>query len=420
MNKKTLLFKYAAHQGFHWLTIGIGAPVLILIFQSRGLNLQEIGIVVAVWVGSTAILEIPLGGVADKYGRKNTYLASLIINILAFKSLYFSTEIFTLLISASLLGSARAIYSGTLDAWFYDNFNKAEGELTYLQAISKINVIIALGLAIGATLGGWLPDFVKDSSLDFTSIYDLNIIIIIIASTALFAFTLVIINDDEKSNENTPPHKQNSFVGHSLVVIRKSLTHNVLKRLLQTLLVYGLVLSSLESFWQPYLLKIIDGTSFGVSVFGIITALYFITSSISSLASVYMVTLFEGSHRMLLFVSRTLSGLVLIALAYSDTVLTFGACYLLFFFLFTLGNNSERVLLNENTIESHRSTMLSIRSFMMTSGAVISSLLLGYVSEQYSIQANWILCGTFLAITSILFVLIPHRQYAIDICTRQK
>ncbi|WP_041394319.1 hypothetical protein [Photobacterium profundum] len=52
----------------------------------------------AVWVGSTAALEIPLGG-------------------------------------------ARAIYSGTLDAWFYERFHKTEGELTYHQAISKINVV---------------------------------------------------------------------------------------------------------------------------------------------------------------------------------------------------------------------------------------------------------------------------------------
>ncbi|WP_428774405.1 MFS transporter [Vibrio sp.] len=410
MNRHKLLRVYASQQGLHWTINGVAIPVLVLIFQSKGLNLQQIGLVMATWVGSTAMLEIPLGGVADKYGRKNTYLWSLVVNIFGCIALYFAADVYTLMLSAFLLGGARAIYSGTLDAWFYDRFNSAQGGLTYHQAIAKVNVLVTLGLALGALIGGWLPDYVVESSLALTSIYDLNIIVIAIANLVLMFVTWLIIDDKPAEQHSAADHQQTGILAHSTAVVRESLSHDVLKRLMQTMLVYGLVLSSIENYWQPFLSAIISNGDYGVSIFGIITALYFLMSSASSLFSVRLLRLFSGSHRMLMFTTRTMSGLVFIALAFSDDIYSFAVYYLAFFFLFTVGNSSERVLLNDNTKEKQRSTMLSVSSFIMTFGAVISSLLFGYISEQYGIQYNWVICGILLVISSALFVLIPKQR----------
>ncbi|MFT5708956.1 MAG: DHA1 family quinolone resistance protein-like MFS transporter [Oceanospirillaceae bacterium] len=414
VDKTKLLWVYAGHQGLHWAIAGIAIPVLVLIFQSRGLNLQEIGFVMAVWVGSTAALEIPLGSVADKYGRKNTYLFSLIVNTLGCVALYFATDLSLLLVAAFLLGGARAIYSGTLDAWFYDSFHKTEGELTYHQAISKVNVMVTVGLALGSILGGWLPDYVVNSSLNIGSIYDLNIIIIGFANMFLFVVTLIVIHEQKTQRHELPENESKSIIHHSIAVIRESFTHDVLKRLMQTTLVYGLVLSSVETFWQPYLSEIISNSGYGVAVFGVISALYFLMSGASSLLSVQLLRMFGGSHKMLMFATRALSGLAFIALAFTDNIHSFAMCYLTFFFLFTVGNNSERVLLNDNTNESYRSTMLSVSSFVVTSGAVVASLLLGYISEQYGITINWIMCGVLLITTSVLFVFIPEKKEAAE------
>ncbi|MGF1759317.1 MFS transporter [Photobacterium sagamiensis] len=414
MNKQKLIRIYASHQGLHWAIIGIAIPVLILIFQSRGLNLQEIGFVMAVWVGSTAALEIPLGGVADKYGRKHTYLLSLAVNTLGCIALYFATDLSLLLIAAFLLGSARAIYSGTLDAWFYDSFHNAKGELTYHQAISKVNVMVTVGLALGSLIGGWLPDYVMSSSLNVSTVYDLNIIIIGLANIFLFVVTLIVIHEPNTRCRESPESGSKNIIHHSVEVIRESLTHDVLKRLMQTTLVYGLVLSSAENFWQPYLSGIINNSGYGVAVFGVISALYFLMAGASSLLSVKLLRMFAGSHKMLMFVTRVLSGFVFIALAFTDNIYSFAACYLTFFFLFTVGNNSERVLLNDNTKQSHRSTMLSVSSFIVTSGAVVASLLLGYISEQYGITINWVMCGVLLVISSVLFVFIPENKVAVE------
>lgn len=413
MDRNALTLRYGFHQALHWLIVGIAIPVLVLIFQSRGLNLQEIGLVMAVWVGSTAALEIPLGGVADKYGRKNTYLFSLLVNVLGCIALYFATDLKLLLCAAFLLGSARAIYSGTLDAWFYDSFQSLPGEQAFHNAVAKVNVMVTIGLAAGSLIGGLLPDYVTRASLEVGTVYDLNIILVGFANLILFILTLFIINEKSASQPTSVDNKSNSLVCHSIHVIKKSFTHPVLKRLMQTTLVYGMVLSSAENFWQPYLAEIINNTDYSVAVFGVISALYFLMSAAASLVSIPLLHLFDDSHKMLMFTTRGLSGLVFIALAFSDNLYSFTFYYLTFFFLFTVGNNSESVLLNDNTQESDRSTILSISSFIVTCGAVIASLLLGYVSEHYGITINWVMCGMLLTITSVLFIFIPEKNAAI-------
>lgn len=411
VNKKALVQKYALHQGFHWSVVGIAIPVLVLIFQSRGLNLQEIGAVMAVWVGSTAALEIPLGGIADKYGRKKIYLLSLVVNILGCFILYItSNSFFTILIAAFFFGASRAIYSGTLDAWFYDTFHTAKGYFTYHKAVSIVNVVVTIGLAIGSLLGGWLPDYAVSTSMKLNSIYDLNLIIMCLANIVLFLVSLVLISDDKAEYHNSPQHKYNEIIRHSIQAIQESFSHIILKRIMQTTLVFGFVLSSVETFWQPYLSELVSNNTYGVSIFGVISALYFLMASASSLLSVQLLRLLNDSHRKLMFFTRALSGVFFIALALSNHVYSFTVFYLLFFFLFTAGNNSEMVLLNDNTREEQRSTMLSISSTIVTIGSVLASLVLGYVSQQYGIQLNWTFCGFLLISTSVLFLLIPDEE----------
>lgn len=411
MNKQKLLWIYAGHQGLHWSIIGIVIPVLVLIFQSRGLNLQEIGFVMAVWIGSTAALEIPLGGVADKYGRKNIYLLSLVVNAMGCLVLYFAeNSLLLILIAAFLFGSSRAIYSGTLDAWFYDKFHSINGNVSYHKAISIINVMVTIGLAFGSLLGGILPDYGISISLNFNTIYDLNIIAIGLANLFLFVITLIIIHEDKPQFNKHGEEESKNVIHHSLNVIRESFSHDVLKRIMQTTLVFGFVLSSVETYWQPYLSEVISHNNYGIIVFGIISGLYFFVAGIASLVSVPLVRIFNGSHKTLMFVTRTLSGLVFIMLAFTEDIYSFAACYLLFFFLFTSGNNSETILLNDNTDESQRSTMLSISSFIVTSGSVISSLFLGYISEKYGITLNWVICGILLMGSSLLFVFMPDKK----------
>ncbi|WP_245696573.1 MFS transporter [Vibrio xiamenensis] len=410
MDSKELIKRFGIQQGLHWLIVGIMIPVITLIFQSRGLSLRDIGFVMAVWIGSTAVFEIPLGGVADRYGRKNTYLVSLLLNSFACIVLYFAYHLALITLAAVLLGVARAVYSGTLDAWFYDRFQYTQGNGSYHSALAKINVVVTLGLAIGSLIGGWLPDIAKNSPFHLTSIYDLNIVIVCIANIGLIFVTWILVKEKTKQVKASSIDAKINIVKSSLDVLKKSLKHSVLSRLMQATLVFGMVLSSVENYWQPYLANVLQQTSYGVFVFGVISACYFLMSAASSLLSVPLLALFNSSHKSLMFTTRVLAGILCICLAYTTHLWSFTMCYLGFFFFFTLGNNSESVLLHENTAEQIRSTMLSISSVMVTCGGVLASLLFGVLSEDYGISVSWTVAGVLLIISSPVFVFMPEKQ----------
>ncbi|TDR74994.1 MFS transporter [Photobacterium lutimaris] len=422
MTREALTRRYAIHQAMHWMITGISIPILVLLFQSRGLSLQDIGFVMAVWVGSTALLEVPLGGVADRYGRKTTYLLSLLVNIMGCCVLFYAAGLGPLLVAALFLGASRAIYSGTLDAWFYDSFQLclvADSDnlgrtLTFHKAQAWVNISVTVGLAAGSVFGGWLPDYMASSGVEIASIYDANIAVVIAANIVLLAITLRLIN--EAGDQGHSVQAEFMCFRTSFGVITKAFSHAVIRRLMQTTIVYGAVLSSVETFWQPYLLGVMQhsaGTNVGVdniTAFGVIAGLYFFMSSLSSLCSIRLLTFVGGSHKTLLFATRLFSGAVLIMMANSSDTMSFSALYLLFFFCFTLGNSSQSVLINDNTEARHRSTMLSVSSLMVTSGAVCASLLFGVVSEHYGISLSWVMCGVGLMASSVLFVFMPEQR----------
>ncbi|MBL4830701.1 MAG: MFS transporter [Aliivibrio sp.] len=410
MTPKELTIRFGIHQCIHWMIIGIMIPVITLIFQSRGLSLSDIGLVMAVWIGSTAIFEIPLGGVADIYGRRNTYVLSLLVSILGCIVLYYAHDLPLILIAAMLLGLSRAVYSGTLDAWFYDRFRHKQGDHSFHTALAKVSVMITIGLAIGSLIGGALPDSEIHSFFHLESIYDVNIILACVSNMLLILITFALIKEESKPATAQDKNTKTNVIHLGLQAIKVSLRHRVLSRLMQATIVFGMVLSSIENYWQPYLADIIQGTSYGVTVFGIISALYFLMSAASSLLSVRLLKWFNGSHKTLMLTTRAFGGIVFILLANTTQLWSFALCYLIFFFLFTAGNNSESVLLHENTEERVRSTMLSISSFMFTCGGVVASLFFGFLSEHYGISVSWIVSGILLVVSSAFFIYIPERS----------
>ena len=404
MQRNELVVRFGIQQYLHWTVVGLLIPVIILIFQSRGLNLTEVGIVMAVWIGSTTILEIPVGGLADTIGRKKTYSYSLVLTLLGCLNLLYANSLSSILISAMFLGASRAVYSGTLDAWFYDAFARIPGDNSYHTAMAKVNVFVTVGLATGCLLGGVLPNSMVSSYFESFDVYDISIFVTSVSSIILLFLTRLLLPDEQRRIKESHKNTIIIAVKTSVQALNFSLNHWTLRLVIQATLVFGATMSAVENLWQPYLSELMGMQSKDLALFGIISALYFLMSALSSIVSVPLLKVFGGSHKALMFVTRALAGLSLILLANTSNTMSFALLYLTFFFLLTMGNNSEQVLLNENTPEEMRSTILSISSFAVTGGGVLASLASGFISEYYGISLSWILCGSVLLISSLYFL----------------
>ena len=78
---------YILNQTTHWLIVGIFIPVNALLVVEKGLDLFQLGVVLAFYSGTTLLLEPPTGGLADSIGSKKVYLISLAAQLLAVVSL---------------------------------------------------------------------------------------------------------------------------------------------------------------------------------------------------------------------------------------------------------------------------------------------------------------------------------------------
>ncbi|MGH7818460.1 MAG: MFS transporter, partial [Candidatus Binatia bacterium] len=60
------------------------APVYPLFLLSRGLDLLEINVILAVYLVTVFFFEVPTGAVADRFGRKASFVSSCAIRTGAF------------------------------------------------------------------------------------------------------------------------------------------------------------------------------------------------------------------------------------------------------------------------------------------------------------------------------------------------
>jgi len=179
-----------------WLAIAITLPLMVLILQSRGVDLFQIGLLMGAYSATIVLLEVPTGGLADAVGRKRVAMLAYSIIMVSGFVLLFSFSFPAFLMAFVLSGIGRALASGSLDAWFVDallvlggmlpkalSFLPAEGTAVLTPFSSTIvvsGIILAVLLALIAIFvedprstserGTWkdgfgqVPEIVRDSS----------------------------------------------------------------------------------------------------------------------------------------------------------------------------------------------------------------------------------------------------------------
>jgi MFS family permease len=70
-----------------WSALG---PTYALFLLGRGLDILQVNLVLAVYLITTCLFEVPTGAVADVFGRKVSFILSCVVRALAFGLYFFS------------------------------------------------------------------------------------------------------------------------------------------------------------------------------------------------------------------------------------------------------------------------------------------------------------------------------------------
>jgi Major Facilitator Superfamily len=106
--------------GLRWLPTGFVVPIMALVPTERGLGLPTVGLMFAAHGMTTAVLELPTGGLADVIGRRPVLLIATVAESGLLLALALGTTTWQFLAGGVLGGIGRALSSGPLEAWYVE------------------------------------------------------------------------------------------------------------------------------------------------------------------------------------------------------------------------------------------------------------------------------------------------------------
>jgi hypothetical protein len=148
---------YHRSLALRWLATVLALPVLVPLLLARGLDMGQVAWVMATFAAVTAALEVPTGGLADAFGRVRVTLIADACTLAAQLAFMLAPGLPGFLAAAALGGAARALGSGSLEAWYVDA-RRARDPAGDLQGpLARAGVVQSLVLALAMLVGGALP-----------------------------------------------------------------------------------------------------------------------------------------------------------------------------------------------------------------------------------------------------------------------
>ncbi len=378
----------------NYLALGITLPAMSLIVVSKGYPLTTLALIMMIYSATVMVFEVPSGLFADAKGRKTSFIFGIALSTLGVGCM-FAQNLMVICTGFALSGAGRAYGSGSLDALFIEEGQVHGKRLETLVFALEINS--GVSLSIGALIGGWLLTLGQEGP---TLTYP---ILMVRISLLILSLLLVMISINEKQRLN---HTHVTFFAQ--ITLFKQLLGGTPFLLLFSMSVFlkGMLLSSVEGFWQPYLKNLLSNDS-QYWILGAVASLIFGISVIGSLIGQKMVGLKNpvGIYSIMFLIIFGFQ----ILLSLTQHTLSFLIVYCLIYLF--LGGSSVvgEYILNKATKDEVRSSMLSLSSFSLQSGAIISNILATLTFLYGGIDLLWKLCA-ILGALGFVFLTKPMLQ----------
>ena len=354
------------------------APIYPLFLLSRGLDLFQTNAVLATYLITVFVFEVPTGAIADRFGRKRSFLAACVIRMVAY-ALYAFTRGFADCLAAEFIDAVgTTLASGALEAWVVDEV-RAHGDtrptdtlFARAQVVSRASMIVG-GVACGylAELGWTLPWLV---------------------CSALFVVTGLVAATSMRETRVAAPAR--SLGRTALDALRAVRAAPVLVLLCALTGAAAFASFPLHILWQPHL-EALAGK--GLWRMGWILALLNLTALVGNAV---LPRLLRQFARETVLAAASLWRAVTVGFAAAATAASpMVAGVVLQEIAFGLSDPVLLAWTNEHVAPGERATVLSVRSTFFTLGGASGLLTLGLVARDAGIPRAW-------AIEAVLFALV--------------
>ncbi|MCO7175821.1 MFS transporter [Sporolactobacillus kofuensis] len=370
-------------------TMNFMQPVLTLFYMQRGLNAQDIFIILFCWSAAVLVGEIPTGVYADRFGAKCAFVTGSLFRIGSIILLMFATEPWMFFLYSFINGFSVTFYSGADEAFIYESLKESRQENKMDQAMGKIQSGGFIAMILSVLFGAYAAKDLTNAQ------FHLLILLTILFQLAELALTLFLRKPKKFAEPFENPLRQ--IKEGFLVIRRKPL---LLVMFLNVTLVFIPVGAVFKNFDQPFLahagvpVGLIGLFYAGAAVLG-----YFASRSIGWMTG-------KWSRIALMYTTGALSVLGLLLAAFTGTTfwLAIGV-FILLRIVQVIRYPIYSQISNDYIPSQVRATTISLLSIVDSCCDLAVFLTLSFVAVGNSMQ--WIFLGA--AAIALLGVLLPIR-----------
>ena len=371
------------------------APTYALFLLSRGLDLLEINLVLATYLVTTCLFEIPTGAVADIFGRKISFLLSCLVRAAAFGMYYFSDSLPQFLFAEFVDAIGTTLASGALEAWAVDGV-RAEGDTRPADRLFARGEVIGQASMIvsGLATALWSADELSRAWLVGVGGF--------LLCGLVGALTMREPPRPRRADTPAPSYSIVAMVREALAAVRQA---PVMRGL--CLMTMATMFATMPAFhmWQPRLSRLAGAGAeltgwvwVGLSMSSLLGSAL-IPRLVHRLGRPGALSLALGWRAVTLGLAGAAGGFPLALIGFTLQAIGFGF--------------SEPVLqawMNEYASPERRATVLSVLSMSFTLGGASGLVCLGWLARSTDIGLVWMVSAAILALIAPGFLLLARGR----------
>ena len=402
--------RYYLLLALRFVPIGLAITIIVLLLQSRGLSLTQIGVAFAAQGIVVMFLELPTGGLADAVGRKPVLVVSVVVWIVATALLLVADTVLLLAIAFALMGVFRALDSGPLQAWFVDASLEADPHVDLDRGLAHAGVVISLSIGGGAVAGGFLA-----STSGFAGIEPLVVPLVIgLVLQALGLVTLLLLVHEHRETRGWAAARESAREVPSVVsgAVRLISRSRLLSALVLAEFLWGFGMIAFEIFFPPRLVEVSSNPSDVTSLIGFSVTAAWALSAVGSACAPWVVRRFGAPVAGC--VLRILQGLTVLGMAVALGPVGLIAAFLGTYFAHGATAPVHYGMVHRAVESSHRTTVVSANSLTSQLGGALSGIALGALADATSLSIAMAGAAVVLASAGPLY-LVGRREAVVEL-----
>ncbi len=388
--------RFVGLTALRWLPVGLTTPVLVLLAQSRGLTLAEVGLLFTVHGIVVLVFELPTGGLADVLGRRPVIVAGALLHLVACLVFAVADGLAGFLVAVLLVGIGRTLDSGPLEAWYVDTVHALAPGADVTPGLAKHSAADGAGLAVGAVVGGFLPGLLSGGGSTALALPFLVAAALELVHIGAVVGLLHEVRPPREGSVRTALLAGARQVPTTVTAaVRLSVSDGPMRLVLLLTAVGGTGLVACELLGPGRFADLAGGRDDGAAVYGTVLAASFGAAAVAAVLAPSLRRLLRGSTRTTCAVLAVLGAGGLAALAGPDVLVVVALAFATFYVAHGATWPLLSTVLHSRVTAAHRATAVSAMSLAMAVGGMAANLTLPSVVRLVGTD------GTFLAVAAL-------------------